>query len=189
MTPNPMNDFENMASRAKKDHQAGAPDDVMRELFARLEDVADRLRDANPGLSDEGLTLKAFDQLFAEARADRQAGSLPIFLLPQGQGQPTTASGARARRKVIRHHSKYPGLSIQQHLAVYLLVTNRTITETAAAVGAQRREVSEWVNWSEPFKAAMEQRRVEIWSVFVEQFRRLRQLEVGRRGESDSKHD
>jgi hypothetical protein len=185
MTPNPMNDFENMVSRAKKNNSTGVIEDSMRDFFARQEEIADQMRGANPGLSDDELTLKAFDHLFAEAKASQQTewpseDGLPVFLLPQFQGdQQATPNGSeiRSRRRATKRDAKTSRLSIQQHLAVYLLVTNKSITETAAAVGAQRRDVSEWVNWSEPFKAAMEQRRSEIWAVFVNQFRRLRQIE------------
>jgi hypothetical protein len=64
-------------------------------------------------------------------------------------------------------------LTPQQGTAVDLLVSGKTISETAAALGAARSAVSDWVNHHPGFQAALNSRRQELWDGMVETLRGL----------------
>jgi DNA invertase Pin-like site-specific DNA recombinase len=50
----------------------------------------------------------------------------------------------------------------QQELAVDLLASGKTVTETAATIGTSRQTVSEWLNRSAAFRASLNERRQEL---------------------------
>ena len=54
-------------------------------------------------------------------------------------------------------------LTPQQETAVDLLVSGKTITDTATAVEVTRQTVSEWLNHHPGFQAALNSRRQELW--------------------------
>jgi hypothetical protein len=54
-------------------------------------------------------------------------------------------------------------LTPQQETAVDLLVSGKTVTDTAAAVEVTRQTVSEWLNHHPGFQAALNRRRQELW--------------------------
>ena len=64
-------------------------------------------------------------------------------------------------------------LTPQQLTAVDLLVSGRTLTETAEAIGVGRPAVSDWCNHFPPFIAALGARRQELWDGQVETLRGL----------------
>jgi len=55
-----------------------------------------------------------------------------------------------------------PRLSVDQHKAIQLLLSGRTINETAAMIGKSRDTVSRWKNESPIFIAALNERRQEL---------------------------
>ena len=59
-------------------------------------------------------------------------------------------------------------LTPQQEAAVDLLVSGKTVTDTAQALGVARQTVSEWLNRHHGFRAAVNRRRSELWSDLVE---------------------
>jgi hypothetical protein len=56
---------------------------------------------------------------------------------------------------------------------VDLLVSGRTLTDTAAALGVGRPAVSDWVNHSPVFIAALNSRRQELFDGIVDELRGL----------------
>jgi hypothetical protein len=64
-------------------------------------------------------------------------------------------------------------LSQQQQTAVDLLVSGKTLQETADAIGVQRPTVSQWVNHHAGFQAALNSRRQELWDGVVDTLRGL----------------
>ena len=71
------------------------------------------------------------------------------------------------------HDDTEPAFTLQQHAAVDLLVTGRNVTETAEAVGVTRQTVSEWVNHNVGFRAALHQKRRELWEGLTDRLRSL----------------
>ena len=65
------------------------------------------------------------------------------------------------------------GLTIEQRNAIDLLVTGKTDTETAEAVGVHRVTVTKWRNADPWFQAELNRRRQEVWSAAGEQLRSL----------------
>jgi hypothetical protein len=55
-------------------------------------------------------------------------------------------------------------LTPQQHAAVDLLASGKTITETATAINVGRPTVSIWLNHNPEFAAEMSRRRDQVWS-------------------------
>ena len=64
-------------------------------------------------------------------------------------------------------------LTPQQRTAVDLLVSGKTLTDTAAAIGVGRPAVSDWCNNFPPFIAALNSRREELWHSQIEILRGL----------------
>jgi hypothetical protein len=64
-------------------------------------------------------------------------------------------------------------LTPQQELAVDLLATGQTITQTAEAVNVSRQTVSEWVNHHAAFQAELNKRRQELWQAHADRLRSL----------------
>jgi len=64
-------------------------------------------------------------------------------------------------------------LTPQQELAVDLLATGKTITETAEAVEVARQTVSEWLNHNSAFQAGLNYRRQELWRANTNRLRSL----------------
>ena len=64
-------------------------------------------------------------------------------------------------------------LSQQQQTAVDLVVSGRTLQETADAIGVQRPTVSQWLNHEPAFQAAVNARRQELWDGMVDTLRGL----------------
>ena len=64
-------------------------------------------------------------------------------------------------------------LTPQQSTAVDLLVSGKTLTDTAAALAVNRETVSGWVNHFPPFQAALNARRQELWDGMTERLRGL----------------
>jgi hypothetical protein len=54
-------------------------------------------------------------------------------------------------------------LTPQQAMAVDLLASGKTITDTAQAIEVSRQTVSEWLNHHPGFQAALNSRRQELW--------------------------
>src|SRR5713101_3507375 len=71
-------------------------------------------------------------------------------------------------------------LTPQQEMAVDLLATGKTVTDTAAALSVSRQTVSEWLNRHPGFQAALNSRRQELWAGMADTLRGLlpRALEV-----------
>ena len=64
-------------------------------------------------------------------------------------------------------------LTPQQCAAVDLLVSGKTLTDTAEALGVGRPAVSDWVNHHPGFIAALHARRQELWDGMVDTLRGL----------------
>lgn len=64
-------------------------------------------------------------------------------------------------------------LSEQQLTAIDLLVTGKTMQDTADAIGVQRPTVSQWVNHHAGFQAALNRRRQELWQDLTDGLRAL----------------
>jgi hypothetical protein len=64
-------------------------------------------------------------------------------------------------------------LTPQQCTAVDLLVSGKTLTDTAEAIGVGRPAVSDWCNHFPPFIAALGARRQELWESQVDTLRNL----------------
>ena len=65
------------------------------------------------------------------------------------------------------------GLTPQQLTAVDLLVSGKTISEAAEAIGVGRPAVSDWVNHHPAFIASLHSRRQEIFDGMTEKLRGL----------------
>jgi hypothetical protein len=61
----------------------------------------------------------------------------------------------------------------QQLTAIDLLVSGKTITDTALALDVRRQTVSEWTNHNPTFQAALNSRRQEIWNGTADRLRGL----------------
>ena len=68
-----------------------------------------------------------------------------------------------ARQKPTNPDTPDWTLTPQQETAVDLLVTGKTVTDTAIAVDVTRQTVSEWLNHHPGFQAAVNSRRQELW--------------------------
>jgi hypothetical protein len=77
------------------------------------------------------------------------------------------------RRKPTNGDAGKWELTPQQATAVDLLAAGRTVTETAEAVGVVRQTVSEWLNQQDGFRAAVNQRRHELWTAVTDRLRSL----------------
>jgi transposase len=64
-------------------------------------------------------------------------------------------------------------LSAQQEAAVDQLAVGHTVTEVAKGVGVARQTVSEWVNRSPAFRAALNGRRQELWREASDRLRNM----------------
>lgn len=64
-------------------------------------------------------------------------------------------------------------LSPPQLAAVDLLAVGKNLTEAAEAVGVTRQTVSEWLNQHDGFRAAVNQRRHELWAAVTDRLRSL----------------
>jgi hypothetical protein len=64
-------------------------------------------------------------------------------------------------------------LTPQQEAVVDLLATGATLTDAAQAAGVARQTVSEWHNQNHTFRAALNERRNEIWGDRCERLRSL----------------
>jgi len=64
-------------------------------------------------------------------------------------------------------------LTPQQQAAVDALAAGSNVTAAADKVGVSRQTVSEWLNRSFPFRAALGQRRSEIWESASDRLRSL----------------
>jgi hypothetical protein len=64
--------------------------------------------------------------------------------------------------------------------AVDLLATGATVTATAKATGTSRQTVSDWLNNNPAFKAALNQRRAELWGQTCDRMRALLPLALDR---------
>src|SRR5215468_9438272 len=69
-----------------------------------------------------------------------------------------------ARQKPTNPDTPDWTLTPQQETAVDLLVSGKTVTDTATAVEVTRQTVSEWLNHHPGFQAALNRRRQELWS-------------------------
>ncbi len=64
-------------------------------------------------------------------------------------------------------------LTPQQQLAADLLAIGSSVSDAAEAVGVTRQTVSEWLNHSLPFQAALNLRQQELWRDSSERLRSL----------------
>ena len=64
-------------------------------------------------------------------------------------------------------------LTPQQEAAVDLLAVGNTVTQVADAVGVARQTVSEWRNRNAAFQAAVNSRRLELWTGLRDRLRAL----------------
>jgi hypothetical protein len=64
-------------------------------------------------------------------------------------------------------------LTPQQETAVVLLVSGKTLTDTAMAIAVTRQTVSAWVNQHPGFQAALHNRRQELWDGLANTLRGL----------------
>jgi hypothetical protein len=77
-----------------------------------------------------------------------------------------------SQRKATNGNTPAP-VTPQQLTAVDLLVSGKTLTETAAALGVGRPAVSDWVNHHPGFQAALNSRRQELWDGMIDTLRGL----------------
>jgi len=77
------------------------------------------------------------------------------------------------RQKPTKGDASKWELTPQQAAAVDLLAAGRTVSETAEAVGVVRQTVSEWLNQHDGFRAAVNQRRHELWAAVTDRLRSL----------------
>jgi DNA-binding CsgD family transcriptional regulator len=61
----------------------------------------------------------------------------------------------------------------KQLKAVELLITGKTITDTAKAVSVSRETVSSWVNHDAEFQAYLNRQRAHLWQSFEDRLRSL----------------
>ena len=78
-----------------------------------------------------------------------------------------------SQRKATNGDTPAWRLTPQQCTAVDLLVSGKTLTDTAEAIGVGRPAVSDWVNHCPAFQAALNSRRQELWDGMVETLRGL----------------
>jgi hypothetical protein len=78
-----------------------------------------------------------------------------------------------ARQKPTNPDTPDWTLTPQQEMAVDLLTSGKTVTDTATAVEVTRQTVSEWLNHHPGFQAALNQRRQELWADITEGLRAL----------------
>jgi hypothetical protein len=78
-----------------------------------------------------------------------------------------------SQRKAMNGDTPSGRLTPQQCTAVDLLVSGKTLTDTAAALGVGRPAVSDWVNHSPVFIAALNSRRQELFDGIVDALRGL----------------
>lgn len=62
-------------------------------------------------------------------------------------------------------------LSAQQQQAILLLVSGKTVTETAAAVGVERETVSRWKNRDADFASALTYQQADLWDAAADKLR------------------
>ncbi len=77
------------------------------------------------------------------------------------------------RRRPTNGDASKGELTPQQAAAVDLLAAGHTVTETAEAVGVVRQTVSEWLHQHDGFRAAVNQRRQELWAAVTDRLRSL----------------
>src|SRR5512132_1528838 len=80
-------------------------------------------------------------------------------------GEETTMGG----RKKTQGDTPDWGLTPQQCTAVDLLVSGKTLSQTAEALGVGRPAVSDWVNHHCGFQAALNSRRQELFDGIVDE--------------------
>ena len=68
-----------------------------------------------------------------------------------------------ARQKPTNPDTPDWTLTPQQEMAVDLLASGQTVTDTAVAIDVTRQTVSEWLNHHPGFQAALNSRRQELW--------------------------
>ena len=78
-----------------------------------------------------------------------------------------------ARQKPANPDTPDWTLTPQQETAVDLLVSGKTITDTATAVEVTRQTVSEWLHHHPGFQAALHSRRQELWAGMTDTLRGL----------------
>jgi hypothetical protein len=78
-----------------------------------------------------------------------------------------------ARQKPTNPDTPDWTLTPQQETAVDLLVSGKTVTDTATAVEVTRQTVSEWLNHHPGFQAALNRRRQELWAGMIDTLRGL----------------
>lgn len=64
-------------------------------------------------------------------------------------------------------------LTPQQHAAADLLAAGTSVTDAAASIGVTRQTVSEWLHHHHGFRAALNQRRQELWAGVADRLRAL----------------
>jgi hypothetical protein len=70
-----------------------------------------------------------------------------------------------SRRRATNPDSEAPcELSAQQQRAIDLIVVGKSLTEAARVLDLSRQTLSEWANRHHGFRAALSQRRQEVWS-------------------------
>ena len=72
-------------------------------------------------------------------------------------------------------------LTPPQHAAVDLLAVGTSVTDAAESIGIARQTVSEWLHHHHGFRAALNQRREELWAGVTD---RLREREIDQGGAS-----
>lgn len=64
-------------------------------------------------------------------------------------------------------------MTTQQELAVDLLASGKTVTETVVAIGVSRQTVSGWMNRSAEFRAGLNARYQELWAAMGDRLQAL----------------
>lgn len=77
------------------------------------------------------------------------------------------------RQKATHPDSAALELTPQQETAVTLLVTGKTVTDTAEVLEVTRQTVSEWLHHHPGFQATLHRRQRELWHEASEQLRAL----------------
>lgn len=79
----------------------------------------------------------------------------------------------KAKGTAVYTRQHFAGPTLAQQSAIDLLVTGKSDTETAAALGLSRTTVSKWRLYDPVFQAALNRRRAEVWSDGAERLRAL----------------
>lgn len=79
----------------------------------------------------------------------------------------------KAKGTAVYTRQRFAGPTLAQQSAIDLLVTGKSDTETAAALGLSRTAVTKWRLYDLAFQAALNRRRAEVWGAGADKLRAL----------------